>query len=87
MDRLRQDLRFALRQVGRSPLLSLVAALFLGYVPLVRRGAGSVASVLRDGSRGSSSKSGAANSRTAAALSQSRKSEHFTRQRRAWAAT
>lgn len=29
MDRLRQDLRFALRQVGRAPLLSLVAVLVL----------------------------------------------------------
>ncbi len=36
-----------------AALLSVAAALFLGYVPMARRGTGSVASVLRDGSRGS----------------------------------
>lgn len=39
--------------LGVAALLSVVAALFLGYVPLARREGSSVASVLRDGSRGS----------------------------------
>ena len=39
--------------LGLAALLSLAAALFLGYVPLARWGGNAVAGILRDGSRGS----------------------------------